>query len=113
MSYLISFLITGGVIFFLANSQYVPGIELANGYTSAVIFAVILAITNLILGTALRIVTLPLRLVTLGLFSIVISVVIVMVTDQLVPGVTLIGYIPVIALSIVLGITSFILKLFR
>ena len=78
--YIFSFIISAGTIFFLAQSGYVDGIVLANGYTSALIFAVILAIVNLILGTILRIITFPLKLITLGLFSFVISAIIVYVT---------------------------------
>lgn len=111
MSYLFSFLITGGMIFLIAG--YVPGIDLQNGYISAVVFAVILAIVNLLLGTILRIVTLPLKILTLGLFSFVISIIIVLVADFLFDGITLHGYIPVIALAFTLGVTSFILKLFK
>lgn len=113
MLYLFSFLITGGVVFLIAKSGYVPGIELQDGYMSAVIFGVILAIVNLILGTVLRIITLPLRILTLGLFSFVISIIIVLVTDKLFDGITIIGYVPIIILALALGITSFILKLFR
>lgn len=113
MSYLLSFLVTGGVVFFIAKSGYVPGIELQNGYTSAVIFGIILAIVNLILGTILRIITLPLRILTLGLFSFVISAIVVLVTDKLFDGITITGYIPVIVLACALGISSFLLKLFR
>lgn len=97
----------------IARSGYVPGIELQNGYTSAVVFAVILGIVNLFLGTILRIVTLPLKILTLGLFSFVISIIMVLVADYLFDGITLHGYIPVIIIAFALGVTSFILKLFK
>lgn len=112
MSYLIQFLVTAGAIFALANSGQVEGIFLENGYISALIFAVILALVNLILGTALKIITTPIRFLTLGLFSFVISLIIVYVTDQFVPAVTLVGIIPVVAVAIVQAVTSFVLKIF-
>ena len=56
---------SAGAIFFIANSGYIPGISLQNGYISALIFAIVLAMVNLLLGTVLRIVTFPLRLITL------------------------------------------------
>ena len=65
MYYLLSFLVSAGAIFFTANSGYIAGISLQNGYISALIFAVVLGLVNLILGTILRIVTFPLRLITL------------------------------------------------
>ena len=85
MKYIIHFLVTALAIYFFAQSGIVNGITFTNGYISALLFAVVLAVVNLILGTILRVVSLPLRLITLGLFSFVISVVIVYVTDQLVP----------------------------
>lgn len=90
-----------------------PGIAIANGFVSTLLFAVVLGIVNLVLWTLLRIVSLPLRIITLGLFSFVISVIIVYVTDQLVPGVTISGILPLLALSLILSITSFVLKLFK
>lgn len=113
MKYIFHFLITAAAIYIFANSGIVPGITFENGYISALLFAVVLAVVNLILGTVLRIVTLPLRIITLGLFSFVISVAIIYVTDQLVPGVIIVGIVPLLALAFVLSITSFFLKLFK
>jgi putative membrane protein len=113
MYYLFSFIVSAGAIFFIAQSGNVDGITLADGYTSALIFAVILAIVNLLLGTILRLITFPLRLITLGLFSFVISAILVYVTDQLVDVVTISGWIPVVVIAIVTTIISFIMKIFK
>jgi putative membrane protein len=113
MYYIVSFLISAGSIFFIADSGRIAGISLQNGYVSALIFAVVLAITNLILGTILRIVTFPLKLITLGLFSFVISLVIVYVTDQIVPSVTLTGWLPIVAIAVVTTVVSFLMKLIK
>jgi putative membrane protein len=113
MYYIVSLLISAGSIFFIADSGRIAGISLQNGYVSALIFAVVLAITNLILGTILRIVTFPLKLITLGLFSFVISLVIVYVTDQIVPSVTLTGWLPIVAIAVVTTVVSFLMKLIK
>ncbi len=113
MYYIFSFIVSAGAIFFIAQSGYVDGITLADGYKSALIFAVILAIVNLILGTLLRIVTFPLKLLTLGLFSFVISAIIVYVTDQLVDTVTITGILPIIVIGVVTTVVSFIMRLFK
>lgn len=112
MKFLIQFLVTAAVIYCIAMYNVVPGITLQDGYTSALIFAVILALVNLFLGTILRIITFPLRLITLGLFSFVISVIVVLVTDQLVPVIVLSGFIPAVVVAFVMSITVFILKIF-
>lgn len=110
MKFLFQFIITAAIIYFIAVYNYVPGITMTNGYTSALIFAVILSLVNLFLGTLLRIITFPLRLITLGLFSFVISVIVVKVTDELVPVVTLLGIVPILVVALVMSITAFILK---
>ena len=113
MYYIVSFLISAGAIFAISNYHIIEGISLVNGYVSALIFAVVLALVNIILGTILRIITFPLRLITLGLFSFVISLLLIYVTDQLVPGVTLTGWIPLVAIAVVTTIVSFMMKVFK
>ena len=113
MYYIVSFLISAGAIFAISNYHIIEGISLVNGYVSALIFAVVLALVNIILGTILRIITFPLRLITLGLFSFVISLLLIYVTDQLVPGVTLTGWIPLVAIAVVTTIVSFMMKIFK
>lgn len=112
MRFLLQFLVTAGVIYMIAEYQYIPGITVENGYASALVFAVILALVNLVLGTILRIITFPLRLVTLGLFSFVITLIIVKVADEFVQTITLVGATPVIVVALVMSITAFILKFF-
>ena len=113
MYYIVSFLISAGAIFAISNYHIIEGISLMNGYVSALIFAVVLALVNIILGTILRIITFPLRLITLGLFSFVISLLLIYVTDQLVPGVTLTGWIPLLAIAVVTTVVSFLMKMFK
>ena len=113
MYYIVSFLISAGAIFAISNYHIIEGISLVNGYVSALIFAIVLALVNIILGTILRIITFPLRLITLGLFSFVISLLLIYVTDQLVPGVTLTGWIPLVAIAVVTTMISFLMKIFK
>ncbi|MBP9780062.1 phage holin family protein [Candidatus Gracilibacteria bacterium] len=111
MKYLLQFLATAFVIMII--SQNIPGITLENGYTSALIFAVILAIVNLFLGTILRIITLPIRFITLGAFSFVILLLIVRVADELVPGVVISGFVPYALIAFASSVISIIFKFFR
>lgn len=110
MKFLLQFLITAAIIYIIAEYHYIPAIIIDHGYTSALIFAVILSLVNLLLWTVLRIVTFPLRLLTLWLFSFVISLIIVKVTDELVPVVTLQGFLPVFVVALVMSITAFMLR---
>lgn len=113
MRYIIQFLFTAFVIYFVTQSGVVSGVEYQNGYVSLLVFSIMLGIVNLILGTTLRIITFPLRLITLGAFSFVISLFLVKVTDELVPNVTLLGFWPVVAIALITGTISIIFKLMR
>jgi putative membrane protein len=113
MYYIVSFLVSAGGIFYIANSGHIQGIILQNGYTSALIFAVVLSLVNLILGTILRFITFPLKLITLWLFSFVVSFILVYITDEFVPTVSLNWIIPIIAIAVITTITSFAMKLFK
>ncbi len=73
------------MIYSIARSGNIPGIEISGGYTAALLFSVILGLVNLTLGTILRIFTFPIRLLTLGAFSFVITLIVVKVADELVP----------------------------
>lgn len=111
MKYIFHFLLTAFGIFFIARYILVDDILLTNGYTSALIFAVILSVVNLILWTILRIVTFPIRLITLWAFSIVILSVIVAITDSLVPTVTLYGVVPILAVAWIATLANLIMKI--
>ena len=60
------------------------GIELTgqNTYISALIFAVILSLVNLVIGSILRIITFPFNILTLGLVSFLISLLMIYITDS-------------------------------
>ncbi len=108
MKYLIHFLITAAVIYYIP--KYIPGIQV-DTFAASIIFAIFLAALNLVFGTILRIITFPLRLLTLGLFGFVIWGILIYVADQLVPGVTITGIVPLAILTVVLTCLSFVLKL--
>ncbi len=113
MYFLFQFLISAGVIYTIAVYGHIEWIVLQNGYTSALIFAVILGLVNLILGTILRIISFPIRLITLGAFSFVISLIVVKVADELVPGITLTGIVPLVIIAFASSLTSLVMKLFK
>ena len=60
------------------------GIELTGQHTyiSALIFAVILSLVNLVIGSILRIITFPFNILTLGLVSFLISLLMIYITDS-------------------------------
>jgi uncharacterized membrane protein YvlD (DUF360 family) len=61
------------------------------------------------IGSLLRLITLPIRWLSLGLIGSGISLLVVRLTDEFVPGVVLIGWFPVIIIAIVMGAISVVM----
>ncbi len=81
MDFVLHILVLAGVIFFVAESMKGVHIE---GYGTAIIVAVVYSLINIVLGTALAILTLPLVFLTVGLFKIVINAFLLWITDQMI-----------------------------
>ena len=110
MSYILQFLATAIELYFAA--KYILDIS----YTSSsalLVFVVVLAIANLTLGTALRLITFPIKLITLGISSIVISVFMVYITDYFVTGISLQSLISLVSVSIITSSIAILFRVFR
>ena len=68
---------------FAVTSWILSGMEVSGGVWGYLWVSALFGIVNAVLGTLLRLVTLPLTLVTLGLFSLVVNAVLLEVTDAL------------------------------
>lgn len=108
MAILINWLISAIVI--LAASYILPGVRVES-FTAALVAALVLGIINAFIKPILLILTLPITLITLGLFTIVINAFLIMLTDALVPGFSVSGFLWAVVLSIFLAIiNTFFLK---
>ncbi len=110
MSYLFQFLVSAIALYFTA--KYVPGIN----YTSSsalLVFVIVLALANLLLGTVLKIVTFPLKFLTLGLSSLAISLLMVYLADYFVDGISIKTIIALISVSLVTGVIAMLFRFFR
>jgi putative membrane protein len=68
---------------FAVTSWLLSGMEVSGGVWGYIWVSALFGIANAILGTILRIITLPLTLVTLGLFSLVVTAIMLSITDAL------------------------------
>ena len=66
MNLIIRLLVTAVVAFFL--TKILSGVHF-DGFSTAIVFAIVLGILNLIVSPVLKILGLPLTIITLGLFS--------------------------------------------
>lgn len=85
------------------------GVEFTN-FVSAIIFAIVLGVLNLIVTPILKILGLPLTIITLGLFSLVINALVVLLADYFVDGMTVNGFLWAFIFSILLSIVTSVLN---
>ena len=101
--HLIQLLVTAVAV--LISAKIVPGIRVLS-FGSAVVFAFVLAILNVILGKVLVLLALPFVLLTLGLFLLVINGFLFWLADKAVKGVEVDGFGSAILGSLVTSVIS-------
>lgn len=107
MGLIIRLLVTAAVAFGL--TYVLSGVHI-DSFTTALVFAIILGLLNLIVKPILKLLGLPLTIITLGLFSLVINALVVYLADYLVDGMKIDGFgwafIFSIALSLITSLVS-------
>jgi putative membrane protein len=83
MNFLLRILVTALVAFALAN--LLNGIQV-KAFSTALVFALVLAVLNVLVKPILIILTLPLTIITLGLFLLVVNTLVVLLASRLVDG---------------------------
>lgn len=74
---------------FAITAWLLTGMEVSGGFFSYLWIALLFGIVNVVVGTILRILTLPLTILTLGLFSIVVNAILLEITDALSDSLTI------------------------
>ena len=92
----------------LVGAYVVPGVQV-DGYLSAIIAAILIAIANATLGLILRVFTFPLNVLTLGLISFIITVLMILLVDNLMDGFNTTGFLAAAILAIVVAIVKMLL----
>ena len=93
----------------LLGAYVVPGVQV-DGYLSAIIAAVLIAIANATIGLILRIFTFPLNVLTLGLISFIITVLMILLVDNLMTGFNTTGFLAAAILAIVIALIKMLLN---
>jgi len=93
----------------LIGAYIVPGVHV-DGYLSAIIAAVLIAVANATIGLILRIFTFPLNVLTLGLISFIITVLMVLLVDHLMDGFRTTGFLSAAILAIVVALLKMVLN---
>ena len=101
-------LITAIVVYVL--SKVLAPHVVINSFTTAIIFALVLAILNFIVKPLLVILTLPLTLITLGLFLLVVNVIIILLADKFVSGIKIDGFLWAFIFGLLLSVVTTVLN---
>lgn len=106
MRFIIEILIMGLAL--LIGAYLVPGVHI-NGFGTAILAALLIALANSTIGFILRLLTFPLNLLTLGLMSFIITVLMVLLVDNLLAGFSTTGFFAAAILAIVVALIKAIL----
>ena len=101
MRLILEILLMGLAVFL--GAKLVPGVKV-DGYSSALIAALLIALANATIGFILRLLTFPINFLTLGLVSFIISVLMVMLVDRLMTGFATSGFLSAALLAIVVAV---------
>ncbi|ALR30781.1 MULTISPECIES: phage holin family protein [Chryseobacterium] len=103
MNLIIRLLVTAIVAYLL--TKILPGVHF-EGFSGAIIFAIVLALLNLIVKPVLSLFGLPLTIITLGLFALVINALIILIADYFIDSMVVDGFWWALIFSILLSIIT-------
>jgi putative membrane protein len=109
MGFIIRILVVAAAAFIA--SRILPGVDIADIKTT-IIVALVLALLNTFIKPILVFLTIPITIITLGLFLLIINAAMVMLTDYLVPGFTVDGWLTALLFSLIISVVSYLLDMF-
>lgn len=103
MNFIIRLLITAIVAYLL--TKILPGVHF-EGFSTAIIFAIVLGVLNVIVKPILSLFGLPLTIITLGFFALVINALIILLADYFIDNMEIDGFWWAFLFSILLSIIT-------
>jgi putative membrane protein len=101
MNGILKFLLSGVAV--VLTAYLLPGVHVEH-YGYALLAAILISVSNVIVKPILIILTIPITILTLGLFLLVINAMIILLVDWLVPGFSVDGFWWALAFSLILSI---------
>jgi len=90
----------------------IPGVQV-DGFLSAIIAGILIALANATIGLILRLLTFPINFLTLGLMSFIITVLMVLLVDSLMDGFNTSGFFSAMFFALVLAVIKMIFGSFN
>lgn len=110
MRLIIEILLMGAAVAIAA--YLMPGVDVAN-FWSAILAGFLIALANATIGTILRILTFPINFLTLGLVSFIITVLMVLLVDNLMDTFNTEGFFSAMLFAIVLALINMVFSAFN
>ncbi|MBC7749922.1 putative membrane protein [Flavobacterium sp. CG_9.1] len=107
MNLLIKILVTSALVLLIAN--FMPGVRV-DGFTTALIVAIVLGLLNIFIKPILVILTLPVTILTLGLFLLIINALMILLCTKIVGGFSVDTFLTALFFSIILSILQSIMN---
>ena len=101
MNIIIRFLLSGVAV--MLTAYLLPGVEVQD-YWAALLVAVLISLSNVIIKPILVVLTIPITIISLGLFLLVINAIIILMVDSLVDGFEVDGFWWALGFSLILSI---------
>lgn len=105
MKFLVEILLLGVTVSVVA--YLIPGVWV-DGFWSAIVAGLLIAIANATIGTLLRVLTFPINLITLGLMSFIITVLMVLLVDSLLTGFETTGFLEALIFALLLSVIKMV-----
>ncbi|MFC5282463.1 phage holin family protein [Pedobacter alpinus] len=96
----------------LLAAYLIPGVSV-DGFGSAIIAGILIALANATIGFILRLLTFPINFLTLGLMSFIITVLMVLLVDNVMDSFHTAGFFSAMIFAIVLAIIKMIFGAFN
>ena len=101
MRFILEILLIGAAV--AVAAFLIPGVSV-DGFLSAIIAGLLLALANATIGFILRILTFPINILTLGLMSFIITVLMVLLVDSLMDSFNTSGFLSALIFAAVLAL---------
>jgi putative membrane protein len=88
-----------------------PGVEVNGGFGSLLLISAVFGLVNALLGTIVKLLTMPLTIVTLGLFALVVNALMLQITDWWLDRLDVDGFLTSLFATILISLFSTVLQL--
>lgn len=93
-------------------AYFLPGVTV-DGFGSAILAGILIALANATIGTILRLLTFPINFLTLGLMSFIITVLMVLLVDSLMTSFDTNGFFSALIFAVVLALIKMLFGAFN